>query len=85
MLYYEVRCDYLSVYSNDALRCFCVHDTMLPICELYYVTITFLYSEKRYSVGSMGLYYDWLIVWLIDLCFTPYRQYSSHVTAATIQ
>ena len=23
---------------------------------------------------------DWLIDWLIDLCFMPYPQYSSHVT-----
>ena len=28
---------------------------------------------------------DWLIDWLIRLCFTPYRQYFSHMTASTIR
>ena len=27
-------------------------------------------------------YRDWLIDWLIILCFTPYRQYFGHITAA---
>lgn len=57
MLYYEVRCDYLSVYFNDTLRYFGAYDNLLPICELYYVTVTFLYSEKRYSGISISLYY----------------------------
>ena len=31
-----------------------------------------------------GFFFIWKIDWLIVLGFTPYRQYSSHVTAVTI-
>ena len=44
---------------------FGVHDNLLPICELYYVTVTFLYSEKRYSDISISLYFYWLIDWFV--------------------
>ena len=60
----------------------------IPSSELNYITCNGSHwTDTNFTCfsGNLLLVYDWLIDWLIDLCFTPYRQYSSYVTVWYIE
>ena len=52
--------------------------------NMTYIQIPCNVIQRNHVVLFLDACYDWLFDWLIVLGFTPYRQYSSHVTGAHV-